>query len=115
MNPWGACPHCGWPEKEKGDKMTKTKIKHSVRCATCGKGEIIKVVKGETPENWFYGGKMDVNICQTSKYEFTPKDPKHPLDDAVKSLNPCYDPKAKHKFAEYWECPGCVDKGREEG
>lgn len=21
MNPWGPCPHCGWPEKERGDKV----------------------------------------------------------------------------------------------
>lgn len=88
-------------------------LKHRVMCATCGKRETIKIVNRKIPENWGYFGKIDVNACETSKYVLESKNPKRPLDDMVKIPNPCYDPKAKHKFVEYWECRECMDKETE--
>lgn len=88
------------------------KLELTVRCAACGKRETIKIVNGRIPENWSYFGKVDVNACETSKYFLQPKNPEHPLDDLIKTPNPCYDPKARHKFAEYWKCRECVEKGR---
>lgn len=92
-------------------------LKHKVRCATCGKRETIKIVNREIPENWAYFGKIDVNVCKTSKYFLKPhggrKTQNHPLGSLIKIPNSCYNPKAKHKFVEYWECRECVEKGTE--
>lgn len=83
-------------------------LKHKVTCATCGKRERIKIVNNKIPKDWYYFGKLNANACQMSKYFLTPKDPKHPLDNLTKTPNSCYDPKAKRKLVEYWECKKCA-------
>lgn len=85
----------------------------NVRCTACGKREKIKIVNREIPENWFYFGRIDVNACKASKYFLEPKDQSHPFSNLIKVPNPCYDPKAKHVFVEYWECKKCNEEGEE--
>ena len=84
------------------------RLTHRVRCAVCGKRETIEIVNRKIPENWFYFGRMDVNACKTSKYLLKPEDQNRPLDNLIKVPNPCYDPKAKPKLSEYWECQKCA-------
>jgi len=92
--------------------MRKTFL-HSVTCAVCGKTERIEIDSNGkilTP-NWMYFGRININACKTSKFLYR-LDGKSLFDKKswTKIPNTCYDPKAKKKMVEYWECGTCNQK-----
>lgn len=81
-----------------------------VKCLHCGKKELIDIdSKGKTSSGWVYYGKIDLNVLRTEKYlyeiQFEGDSQKW-----IKKENPDYNPKAKKKEIEYWECPICSQK-----
>jgi hypothetical protein len=90
-------------------------MKHKVTCMDCGKVSRIEVEHGKKVESgWLYYGKLNINVCQTDKYFWRPKNPeKSFLGDLERVPNECYDPNVKPKYVELWVCPTCakmVDK-----
>ena len=83
--------------------------KHKVTCDTCEKTEVIEIGdNGEIPREWCYWGKLDVNFEKTTKYYYRSVDSKHfDIDDCYRVRNSKYDPQAKRKYVEEWECHEC--------
>ena len=89
---------------------------HKVSCMDCGRTERIEVHYGQPIKSgWAYYGKLNINVCQTSKYFLKPKDQKNLLGECEKIPNRCYDPKVKPKYAELWSCPKCMAQLEKEG
>jgi hypothetical protein len=87
-------------------------MKHKVVCVECGKTERIIVEKGKpVPDGWLYYGKLNVNVCQTDKFFYKPRDSeKGFLGKLEKVPNDCYDPNVKPKYVEFWVCKECDKK-----
>jgi len=97
-------------------KRRKHNLLHRVNCACCGKAERIEIKpEGAIPSGWKYFGRVNVNTCQTDKFFWkVPEGVDWKDTDKWKKVpNACYDPKAKKKLVEYWECPECYgDKSK---
>lgn len=95
----------------------KYRIK-KVQCLVCGKKGVVKIDKktGKILSNDFwYFGKINIMSMKTSKYFYEvlfDKNDKILRDKSgftkeKKILNKDYNPKAKPKYIEYWECKKC--------
>jgi len=87
---------------------------HHVKCAECGKEGLVEIdeLGHILTKGWYYFGKINVNECQTSKYVYeVPEGFTLDTKKWKRVRNPCYNPKVKRKFVEYWECEECFNKG----
>lgn len=83
-------------------------MKHKVTCVVCGKTERI-FIDDKGRSDWYYFGKVKINACTTDKYFYRLDE-----EEFVKVKNECYIPKVKPVFMEYWECPECYGRGKQE-
>jgi len=90
--------------------MRKHNLLHRVECAECGKTERIEIrTDGSIPSEWKYFGRININACKTDKYFFeVPEGVDWNNTRKWKKIpNKFYDPKAKKKEVEIWECGSC--------
>ena len=100
-------------------------VTHRVTCSTCGRTSRITVPKSgykcceKGRGTWHYFGKVNIATRVTSKW-FYPVDGVGGLKDMLSGSksklakikqarikNPDYNPKAKPRYIEMWECNAC--------
>jgi hypothetical protein len=81
-----------------------------VACSSCGKIATIDIEVGKPiPSQWCYWGKINVNEMKTSKhvYKIEAFDTTDEPMKFKRVINDEYDPTAKKKVVEEWECHDC--------
>ena len=89
-------------------------MRHKVVCSACGCDAALDLgERGEIPGGWIYFGAFNVKGGKTDKYFFRVpfRDGKPDWDAKHKRVpNKHYDPKARPRYVEMWECPKCYGK-----
>lgn len=84
-------------------------MEHKVSCAVCGKKGIVKIDNKSRKilnKNWYYFHKTNLNYMKTDKYFYKVLSLKSFKFEKI--INEKYDPKAKPKLVEHWECEKCA-------
>lgn len=85
-------------------------MRHKVSCLVCGRRGVVEITDKTSKildRKWLYYGKVNINSIKTSKYVYEVIQCRPELI-TKKQANTYYDPNAKPKLIEYWECRKCV-------
>ena len=86
---------------------------HKVACAVCGKKGKVLITNGHIrSKDFYFFGRINLNSFEMSKYKYVCVFDKkgHFHGETVKEVNECYDPKAKKRMWDYWECSECYGR-----
>lgn len=85
---------------------------HKIRCSVCGRRGAVdlerynKSFSSNKALDWNYFSNICTNFMEVDKYFYQIVSIKPKLV-TKRVKNKSYDPEAKPKFAEYWECKKC--------